>query len=209
MLTTDAWRVILDIEGGIGVNSSKLKLGSVAEILVGVTGLGESGEYEYRVIQPNSFSDTGTLDALEIQFREDAVGAQLVLRAGDILVKRLNPSFVYVVSHNEAGAVASQNLLIVRPESEIDPQYLACLLEQKEVIGHVEHVSGTASAIKAISQKKLAEIQIPIVLPAEQRRLGEIWRLARKRKALLREYIIENDKLVSMLVSKIMTGGGE
>ena len=191
------------------MHSSKTKLGAVAEIFAGVTGLGESGEYEYRVIQPNSISDTGTLDALEIQSRKDAVGTQMVLQAGDILVKRLNPSFVYVVSHNEAGAVASQNLLIVRPESEIDPQYLACLLEQKEVIGHVEHVSGTASAIKAISQKKLAEIQIPIVLPAEQRRLGEIWRLARKRKALLREYIIENDKLVSMLVSKIMTGGGE
>lgn len=191
------------------MNSSKLKLRAVAEILAGVTGLGENGEYEYRVIQPNGFSDMGTLDVLEIQSRKDAVGAQLVLQAGDILVKRLNPSFVYVVSHNEVGAVASQNLLIVRPESKVDPHYLACLLEQKEVIGQVEHVSGTASAIKAISQKKLAEIQIPIVPLAEQRKLGEIWRLARKRKSLLREYITENDRLVSMLVSKITTGGGE
>lgn len=191
------------------MHSSKMSLGAVAEILAGVTCLGERGEYKFRVIQPNSFSDTGTLDALEIQPRKDAVGAQLVLQDGDILVKRLNPSFVYVVSHNEVGAVASQNLLVVRPGPKIDPQYLACLLEQKEIIGQVEHVSGTTSAIKAISQKKLAEIQIPIVPLAEQRRLGEVWRLVRKRKALLREYIIANDKLVSTLVSKIMIDGGE
>lgn len=189
--------------------SSVEKLGSVAEILAGVTGLGEDGAYAYRVIQPNSFSDTGELDELETQTRKDAAASQLVLRVGDILVKRLNPSFVYIVSDSEAGAVASQNLLVVRPGAGIDPQYLACLLEQKEAIGQVEHVSGTAAAIKAISQKKLAEIQIPVVPLAEQRKLGEIWRISRKRKALLREYITENDRLVSMLASKITTGGGE
>jgi len=191
------------------VHSSTEKLGALAEILAGVTGLGESGVYEYRVVQPNSFSDTGALDTLEIQSRKDDVSMQLTLQPGDILIKRLNPSFVYIVSENEAGAVASQNLLVVRPGPEIDPQYLACLLEQKEVIGQVEHVSGTAAAIKAISQKKLAEIIIPVVPIEKQRKLGEVWRLARERKALLREYIAENDKLVSMLVSKITTGGGE
>lgn len=191
------------------MHSSVEKLGAVSEILAGVTGLGESGAYAYRVIQPNSFTDTGVLDTLEIQSRKDAISPQLTLRTGDILVKRLNPSFVYVVSDSEAGAVSSQNLLVVRPGPEIDPQFLACLLEQKDVIGQIEHVSGTAAAIKAISQKKLAEIQIPIVPLAEQRKLGEIWRIARTRKALLREYITENDRLVSLLVSKITTGGGE
>lgn len=191
------------------MHSSVEKLGAVAEILAGVTGLGEDGAYAYRVIQPNSFSDTGELDELETQTRKDAAASQLVLRVGDILVKRLNPSFVYIVSDSEAGAVASQNLLVVRPGAGIDPQYLACLLEQKEIVGQVEHVSGTSAAIKAISQKKLAEIMIPVVPLAEQRKLGEIWRISRKRKALLREYITENDRLVSMLASKITTGGGE
>ena len=191
------------------MHASQEKLDAVAGILAGVTALGEKGEYTYRVIQPNSFSDTGELDELETQSRRDAASPQLILRKGDILVKRLNPSFVYVVTDNEVGAIASQNLLVVRPGPEIDPQYLACLLEQKDVISQVEHVSGTAAAIKAISQKKLAEIRIPIVPPVEQKRLGEIWRLARKRKALLREYLAENDKLVSMLASKITTGRGE
>lgn len=188
---------------------STKKLGAVADILAGVNGLGESGLYTFKVIQPNSFSDTGTLDEYENQSRKEAVRQDLKLRPGDILVKRLNPSFVYVVSDKEIGAIASQNLLIVRPGLELDPLYLACLMEQKEVIGQVEHVSGTAAAIKAISQKKLAEITIPLIPIAEQRKIGKIWLLVRKRKELLREYMAENDKLISVLVSKIIAGGGE
>ena len=191
------------------MNSLVKKLGALAEILAGVTGLGEQGEYNYKVIQPTSFSDTGALEILEKQSRREEVSQKLVLQAGDILVKRLNPSFVYVVSEGDAGAVASQNLLVVRPGPRINSLYLACLMEQKEIIGQVEHVSGTSAAIKAISQKKLAEITIPVIPMADQIRIGQVWRLARKRKALLQAYITENDKLVSMLVTKIITDGGK
>ena len=184
-------------------------LDALAEILVGVPGLGETGEHAFRVIQPNSFSDTGVLATLETQFRKEDVSDRLRLQASDILVKRLNPSFVYVVSDGEEGAVASQNLLVIRARSGVEPLYLACLLEQKEVIGQVEHMSGTAAAIKLLTQKKLAEIQVPVISIEGQRKLGELWLLARRQKALLREYMAESGKLVSMLISKITTIGGK
>lgn len=189
--------------------SSEKPLGELAEILAGIPNTVQTGDHSYKIIQPNSFNDVGELDALETQSREEKVSLKLLLLPGDILVKRLNPSFVYVVRDEDKGSVASQNLLVVRSKPEIDPLYLACLLEQREIVGQVEHVSGTSAAIKAISQKKLAEIMIPVVPLAEQRKLGEIWRLSRKRKALLREYITESDRLVAMMTSKITTGGGE
>ena len=199
----------MTVEGGDDVLSSEKPLGSLAEILAGIPNTGQTGDHPYKIIQPNSFSDVGELDALETQSHEEGLSPKQLLSPGDILVKRLNPSFVYVVRDEDRGTVASQNLLVVRPGPEIDPLYLACLLEQKELVGQVEHVSGTAAAIKAISQKKLAEIMIPVVPLAEQKKLGEIWRLSRKRKALLREYITESDRLVAMMTSKITTGGGE
>lgn len=189
--------------------SSEKPLGSLAEIFAGIPNTGQTGDHPYKIIQPNSFSDVGELDALETQSREEELSPKQQLSPGDILVKRLNPSFVYVVRDEDKGLVASQNLLVVRPGPEIDPLYLACLLEQKEIVGQVEHVSGTSAAIKAISQKKLAEIMIPVAPLAEQGKLGEIWRLSRKRKALLREYITESDRLVAMMTSKITTGGGD
>lgn len=183
-------------------------LGEVAEVMVGMTGFGAVGGYRYGVVQPNSFSDTGVMNTVEQQQRSDEVSEKQKLAIGDILVKRLNPSFVHVVALESVGMVASQNLLVVRPSIEIDPWYLGYLLEQKEVLGQVEHVTGSAAAIKAISVKKLAAITIPIIPVAEQREVGEIWKLSRKRKELLSKYMAENDRLVSMLASKIISGGG-
>ena len=164
-------------------------LGEVAEVMAGMTGFGTVGNYCYRVVQPNSFSDTGIMDTVEQQKRSDEISDKQRLAIGDILVKRLNPSFVHVVALESVGMVASQNLLVVRPSTEIDPYYLGYLLEQKEVLGQVEHVTGSAAAIKAISVKKLAAITIPIIPIAEQRKVGQIWKLSRKRKKFLNEYM--------------------
>ena len=82
-------------------------------------------------------------------------------------------------------------------------------MEQKEIIGQIEHMSGTAAAIKAISIKKFAEVFLPVPPIEDQKQIGQIWRLSRRRKALLQSYIAENDKLVSMIATKIMMGQGE
>lgn len=188
--------------------SVKKQLGNVAEIMTGMTGFSDKGDYRYKVVQPNSFTDTGMMGAIETQRRSDELSEKQLLTSGDILVKRLNPSFVHVVTLESVGMTASQNLLVVRPGTDVDPFYLGYLLEQKEIMGQVEHVTGSAAAIKAISVKKLAGITIPLIPIAEQRKIGELWKLARRRKQLLNDYIAENDKLVSMVASKIISGGG-
>ena len=188
--------------------TEKMRLGDIAEILAGITGFVEKGRYRYKVVQPNSFADTGTMCSVEIQNRNDIITPKQLLVSGDILLKRLNPTFVYVVSSESAGMVPSQNLLVVRPGKSVNPFYLGYLLEQKEILGHVEHVTGSAAAIKAVSIKKLAGITVPIIPLSEQCRVGELWKLSRKRKQLLNDYIAENDRLVSILASRIINGGG-
>lgn len=190
------------------MDSTEKRLGDVAEIMAGLTGFSDKGKYRYNVVQPNSFTDTGLMNEVDVQRRNDELAEKQLLSVGDILVKRLNPSFVHVVTLESVGMVASQNLLVVRPGTEIDPDYLGYLLEQKEILGQVEHVSGSAAAIKAVSVKKLAGITIPVISLAEQRKVGAIWKLSRKRKQLLNEYMTENDRLVSLLASQIINGGG-
>ena len=188
--------------------SVEKRLGDIAEIMAGIPGFADKGKYTYKVVQPNSFTDTGTMYAVETQKRGDEISERQLLTSGDILVKRLNPSFVHVVTLKSAGMAVSQNLLVVRPGNEVDPYYLGYLLEQKEILGQVEHVTGSAAAIKAISIKKLADIMIPVIPIADQRKVGEVWKLSRKRKQLLNDYMAESDRLVSMLASKIISGGG-
>lgn len=190
------------------VDSTEKRLGDVAEIMAGLTGFADKGKYRYNVVQPNSFTDTGLMNEVDTQRRGDELANKQLLSVGDILVKRLNPSFVHVVALESVGMVASQNLLVVRPGAEIDSDYLGYLLEQKEILGQVEHVTGSAAAIKAVSVKKLAGITIPIIPLSEQRKVGAIWKLSRKHKRLLNEYMTENDRLVSLLASQIINGGG-
>lgn len=190
------------------VDSTEKRLGDVAEIMAGLTGFSDKGKYRYNVVQPNSFTDTGLMNEADVQRRGDELADKQLLSVGDILVKRLNPSFVHVVTLESVGMVASQNILVVRPGAEIDPDYLGYLLEQKEILGQVEHVTGSAAAIKAVSVKKLAGITIPVISLAEQRKVGAVWKLSRKRKQLLNEYMTENDRLVSLLASQIINGGG-
>lgn len=184
------------------------RLGDIAEITAGIAGFGDQGGFAYQVVQPNSFNDTGYMGDIDIQYRSDKISEKLLLFSGDILVKRLNPSFVHVVAEDSTGMAVSQNLLVVRPSGEVDPFYLGYLLEQKEIIGQVEHVTGSSAAIKAVSVKKLADIKIPVIPLNEQRKVGEIWKLSRRRKQLLNEYMEESDRLVSMLASQIINGGG-
>lgn len=190
------------------MDSTEKRLGDVAEIMAGLTGFSDKGKYRYNVVQPNSFTDTGLMNEADVQRRGDELADKQLLSVGDILVKRLNPSFVHVVTLESVGMVASQNILVVRPGAEIDPDYLGYLLEQKDILGQVEHVTGSAAAIKAVSVKKLAGITIPVISLAEQRKVGAIWKLSRKRKQLLNEYMTENDRLVSLLASQIINGGG-
>lgn len=190
------------------VDSIEKRLGDVAEIMAGLTGFADKGKYRYSVVQPNSFTDTGLMNEVDMQRRSDEIADKQLLSIGDILVKRLNPSFVHVVTLESVGMVASQNILVVRPGAEIDPDYLGYLLEQKDILGQVEHVTGNAAAIKAVSVKKLAGIAIPVISLPEQRKVGAIWKLSRKRKQLLNEYMTENDRLVSLLASQIISGGG-
>ena len=192
----------------MGMLSEEKRLGDVAEIIAGTVGFADKGQYGYQVVLPNSFSDTGDMNDVAFQYRDDKLPGKFLLTSGDILVKRLNPSFVYVVDRGVTQMVPSQNLLVVRPYNMIDPWYLGYLLEQKEIIGQVEHMTGSSAAIKAITVKKLAEIGIPVIPLDEQRKVGEIWKLSRKRKQLLNEYMEENDRLVSILASKIINGGG-
>ena len=190
------------------VTSSLIRLGEVAEVYAGIPGFGDEGEYSYQVLLPNSFTDTGEISFVEIQNKHEEISRQQMLRQDDILVKRLNPSFVHIVSDKTAGMVASQNLLVVRPLKAVYPFYLGYLLEQKEIIGQILQVTGSAAPIKAISIKKLADTMIPIVPREKQIKIGGLWRLSRQRKQLLHEYIDENDKFVSALTSHIIGNGG-
>ena len=49
------------------------RLGDIAEIIAGATGFDTEGTYAYRVVLPNSFSDTGFMNDVPVQYRNDEI----------------------------------------------------------------------------------------------------------------------------------------
>lgn len=185
------------------------ELCEVADVIAGANGLSESGKFAYQVVQPNSFSESGALGELVTQYKSDEASPEQILQNGDILFKRLNPSFVYIVDNFCGPTVASPNLLVIRPKTDTDPAYLGYLMEQKDITGQIEHVSGNSAAIKAVSIKKLMGINVPVPSIEQQRMIGELWRLSKRRKQLLMEYINESDRLMSVMSTQLIKRGGK
>ena len=184
------------------------KLGEIAEIIAGLTGFETTGTYQYRVIQPNNLTDTGALEGVIFQCRAEPLPTKQLLIPGDILIKRLNPSFVFQMKESTANLTFSQNMFAIRPREGIDSSYLAFLLEQPDVLGEIMHVTGKATVVKAISAKMLNDVDVPVPPLKTQQTIGKLWALFRRRRQLLREYLVENERMESCLASKILYNGG-
>lgn len=192
------------------VNSEAVCLNRVAEVIPGIADLRDvNGNYQYALYQPTSFSETGMINELQFFQREEMLSDKLILKPGDVLMKRLNPNFVLLISETGTASTVSQNLFIIRPGSEIHPAYLGYLLEQKDVLSQIEQLSGSSAAIKAISQKKLLDVVLELVPMEQQRIIGELWLLGKKHKQLLQQLIIENDKLLASLYGAVLNNGGK
>lgn len=158
----------------------------------------------YSCFQPNSFNELGEISPLQMIRRKEPVKDEELMRAGDILVKRLNHNFPFLVQEDMPETVVSTNLFIVRAKLGIYSPYLAFLLGQDGALMQIQHLSGSASGIRAISAKKLAEVTVPIVPKEKQRLLGDLWLLTRRRKKLLNEYANESTRLLSAVADQIL-----
>lgn len=184
-------------------------LKEIAEIIAGFADMRlEETKFKFSVLQANSFSDCGELCPLQIMYRKKEPDENMLIQNGDILVKRLNPNFSFVVDNIKGKIVATQSLFIIRPKGEVLSEYLAYLFEQKEVLSQIEHISGSGLAIRAVTKDKLLNVEIPIIPFEQQHAIGQLWLLTKRRKRLLTEYTAEYERLVLVLSKKTIIDGG-
>jgi restriction endonuclease S subunit len=187
------------------MQARQIRLSDVAEVVTGVIDEKlNDGEYQYYCYQPNSFTESSEICDLPMIIRKQPVEQRQIVRPGDVLVKRLNPSFPLLVTSSPKASVVSSNLFILRCNSEILPAYLAFLLEQPNILTQVLQLSGASAAIKAISARKLMDIIIPLHPFAKQEKIGAWWQLSKKREALLHAYQAESERFMSLIANKLL-----
>lgn len=186
-----------------------VKLGDIADILNGLPDTKQlelaqnAGATTYGFIQPNHLGVFNDLqDALEIK-RQTPVADNYLIRRNDILLKRLNPDIAMLINEDLSNTTFSSNLFVIRVINDYDPAYIACMLENQGISWLNSNIVGSLAAIKSISIKALAALEVPTIEQEIQKAVGQLWLLQKKRKKLLNDFMTEDRRLMSALTRSI------
>ena len=134
----------------------KIKVKEIAQVLVALpqnVKKGERGRAQW--LKPGNIFEDNHFDKIEID--EDLnPETGIKVRKGDIVIKRISPTFVSVILEDMPYTYYANNLVIVRPiESEIDVDYLGCALNNS--IKDFAKRSSVGAIMPTISRKDMEE----------------------------------------------------
>lgn len=132
---------------------------------------------------------------------------RLLIETGDILIKRINPTYVNYITCDLKNVYVYNNLIIIRAE-KINSKYLGFILNDRiEFLG----IKSSVGAIRAtINRLELENLPIPVCSESKQELIGELWiKSMMKKKMQLRLAELENIRelaIINKLISQ-KTGG--
>lgn len=96
-----------------------------------------------------------------------------LLSQGDIVIKRIAPTFVNYIDFDPGEIYCGNNLIIVSPNTRADAMYLAMVLNEK--ISELSKESSVGAVMKSISRNNLELLEIPMLDEKNRQTLGELW----------------------------------
>ena len=130
-----------------------------------------------------------------------------LLSRHDIVIKRIEPSFVNFIDFETAGFYCGNNLIIVTPKEKADSKYFAMILNDR--IGELSKDNSVGAVMKSISRNALESMEIPMPDENNRRLLGELWYKSielKKKKIRLAE--LENERTSFLIHKSINISGG-
>ena len=147
----------------------KKKLKDVAKIKFCLSQKVISDE-KHKIITPINLLENNVIDNFVFDDRV-RVNKDTKVHKGDILIKRVSPSFVNYIDEIDEDTYASGNLIIISAVS-VESKYLAYILN-KEISKITQSLSG--AKIPSIGRNDLEEIEVPILSIKRQKAIGDLW----------------------------------
>jgi len=97
----------------------------------------------------------------------------MMLQNNDIVIKRINPLFVNYIDNISSNIYVGNNLIIISPNSEVYPKYLASILN--DGIVELSKASSVGAVMKSISRNELENMRIPLPVFKKQILIGDLW----------------------------------
>ncbi len=181
----------------------------IAEIIAGIPEEKKTDkeEYKYFCIQPSNLNDNNKLSNFNEVYRTKPINKNALIRKKDILIKRLSSSSINFVMDSYKNTYVTSNIMIVRGNEKIIPEYLAAILEVQG-LKTLKHYTKRGVTVHTISKKELSLIEIPLPDLQTQKILGEIWLLNKRKQELLNDLAIKENNFVKSLFNTILTMKG-
>jgi hypothetical protein len=193
----------------------RTKLGEIALILNGIPDhrqdLSEhkTNMITHYMLQPNHLGAFNNIQGISTITRQTPVDEAYLIHNHDILLKRLNPDNIVLMNNQLQNTTFSSNLFVVRIKNDFYPAYIACLLEKQGMTWLNSNIVGSVAAVRSISIKALAELEIPDINSKKQRSIGDMWLLVKRRQQLLTNLMTEDEKLITAVISSITSTSKE
>jgi restriction endonuclease S subunit len=207
MRELDSSRILLVVE----VNAISVKIKRLKDVAKITTGIQEERKrvndgYKYECIQLSFLGINDVVTKPEIHIRKQKIRDAALIKKRDILVRRISPNYVNVINVEYENTYVTSNVLIIRPDSEVDSQYIAMILEMQglTILNHFTKRGGT---LHSISKKELNEIMIPMISLEQQKKYGELRVLTNKKINLLGTLKNEESKLLKSIFQNLINGG--
>ena len=185
---------------------TEVKLGNIADVIVGqiltrVDNKNNEGE-TVLVMTPKSIV-TGTVikeDLGEVTLAK-AVAPDKYTRAGDVVIKLSTPYDAAYVTETEAGLLLPSFCAAIRVKegSEVDAKYLSAFINSSYVKKQLT-AKVVGSAKPMIKVTDLRALRIPKISARDMNDIGEAYILSGEKKAVLREMIETENRLMENIV---------
>lgn len=98
---------------------------------------------------------------------------EFLIKTGDIVVKRITPTFVNYIDDMPDNIYAGNNLIVISPKQEMYSKYIAMLLNEK--IQTLSESSSVGAVMKSVSRPHLDDFTIPLIPYEKQVLVGDLW----------------------------------
>lgn len=130
-----------------------------------------------------------------------------LLSQGDIVIKRITPTFINYIDFEPDEVYCGNNLIIVSPIICDDSKYLAMFLNEK--IGELSRESSIGAVMKSISRIDLESLEVPYPDKTKRQMIGELWyKGIELKKYRIRLAELENLRTNYLIKKYIHTSGG-
>lgn len=180
-------------------------LGEIADIIVGLPEEKASGKpkFWYYCIQPSHLLDFNRVEKADIVFRSAQINDTALVRANDILIKRLSPSSVNFLTGEFSNTFISGNVMIIRTRDNFNPKYVAGILESRGLPAF-QHHTARGVTVRTISKAELQKVKIPLLPLEKQKLIGEIWFLSKEKQRLLKRLAEEETSYFRALLNGLL-----